>query len=218
MHELQKHILKTLMFSKKAKYSTLKPKEVEGNLFSYHLKNLVKENYIELIDTFYFLSPKGRQYVDTLSSETLHPRTQPKIVSIIVLKQGDTFLLYKRSKMPFINHIGFPYGKIHLEERVQDAAQRELYEKTGFTAELKHRGDVYLTIHDETELVSHMLCHVFTGTEPTGELKGECFWSSIEEIPKTSLIPGVSQIVKLLEKNKTKFFFAEYFLNSSEGL
>ena len=216
MHELQKHILKTLMYSPKARYSALKPKEVEGNQFSYHLKNLLTENYIEQRDEYYYLSPKGKQYVDTISSQTLHPRIQPKIVTLIVLKQKDSYLLYDRKRMPFINHIGFPYGKIHLEERIHDAAQRELFEKTGLKAELKHRGDVYLTVHDETELVSHMLCHIFTGTKTTGELKGECFWSKLTDVSDRKLIPGVQQIVKLLEANKSGLFFSEFFLNSSE--
>ncbi len=216
MHELQQHILKTLMYSRKAKYSYLKPKEIESNLFSYHLKSLIESGLIELRDTFYYLTAKGKQYVDTLSTQTLRPRIQPKIVTIVVLKQKDRYVLYERKRMPFIDHIGFPYGKIHLEERILDAATRELREKTGLQANLKHRGDVYLTIHDETELVSHMLCHVFSGSKITGELKSECFWSPIEQLPKNKLIPGVTQIAKLLETSRNKFFFAEYFLNTSE--
>lgn len=219
MHELQKQILKNLMLSKKAKYSTLKPPEIEGNLFSYHLKNLVTENLIELKAGFYYLTSKGKQHVDRISYTTLQTRVQPKIVTLIVLKEKGKYLLYERKRMPFINHIGFPYGKIHLEERILDAANRELLEKTGLEATLKHRGDVYITVHDEMELISHMLCHVFSGSKVSGELKkDEVFWSKIEEFPKSKLIPGVTQIKKLLENNKKNFFFDEFFLNSAEEI
>jgi ADP-ribose pyrophosphatase YjhB (NUDIX family) len=217
MHEIQKDILKKLMLSNKAKYSELKSSKVEGNLFSYHLQNLSKEYYIELKSSKYSLTAKGKRYVDKISSETFHTRIQPKIVTLLVLKNKDKFLLYKRHKMPFINHIGFPYGKIHMEEHVQDSANRELLEKTGLQGTLKHRGIVSLTVHDETELISQMLCHIFTGTKIIGDLKkDECFWGNIESFKKSDLIPGVLQIQKLLKNNKDKFFFAEYFLNSRE--
>jgi ADP-ribose pyrophosphatase YjhB (NUDIX family) len=201
------------MVSTKAKYSKLKPVGTEGNLFSYHLKILVEEGLIELKTGHYYLTAKGKQHVDRISFTTLHTRVQPKIVTLIVLKEKDKYLLYERKRMPFIEHVGFPYGKIHLEERILEAADRELLEKTGLRANLKHRGDVYLTVHDETELISHMLCHVFSGSKITGALKGECFWSPIESIPKNKLIPGVAQIEKLLKENKSNLFFAEYFLN-----
>lgn len=228
MHTIQNQILKKLMFAKKAKYSTLKPKEIEGNLFSYHLKNLVKEDFIELKNDYYTLTTKGKQHVDRLSTLTLSTRIQPKIVTLIVLKNKGKYLMYKRKKMPFMDYVGFPYGKIHLEERVQDSAERELLEKTGLVASLKHRGEAYITVDDDTEMISHMLCHVFTGSkyreasEDERQLNkniegiGECFWSTIEEIPKNKLIPGVTQIEKLLTKNKNNLFFAEYFLNVSE--
>ncbi len=221
MHDIQSHILKKLMLSKKAKYSELKLPSIEGNLFSYHLQSLLKNEYIISKNKFYYLTSAGKQYVDRISVETFRIRIQPKIVTLIVLKDKNKYLLYKRRRMPFMDHIGFPYGKIHLEERIHEAAQRELFEKAGLKADLKHRGDVYITVHDETELVSHMLCHIFSGTHFTGELDGkhptgECFWAKIGEFPKTKLIPGVLQVEKLLKKNGNKFFFDEYFLNCSE--
>jgi len=56
MHPIQKDILKKLMLSKTAKYSALKPKDMEGNLFSYHLKDLAKEGFIESRNGLYALA------------------------------------------------------------------------------------------------------------------------------------------------------------------
>lgn len=254
IHEVQKHMLKVLFTSTKARYSDLKPKNVEGNLFTYHLKKLIIQGIIKVSPSQntdkntenkrYSLTSAGRQYADRFSLSAFKERIQPKIVTLIVLKNkskekaksivgnvGENrhenkndnyeYLLYKRSKTPFINHIGFPYGKIHLEERIQDSANRELKEKTGLTAKLKHRGIAYITVHNETDLVSHMLCHIFSGTNIEGELnRDDCFWSKFATIPKTQLIPGVLQIKKLLDdpKNKNKFFFEEFFLNSGEEI
>jgi ADP-ribose pyrophosphatase YjhB (NUDIX family) len=221
MHDLQKHILKTLTVRKKARFADLKPKTVEGNLFVYHLKTLIREGYIENKDDKYTLTSKGKNFVDRVSFETFKERIQPKIVTLIALKnKKQEYLLYKRTRVPFSGYIGFPYGKIHLEERVADAATRELLEKTGLEATLKHRGDVYITVHDETELISHTLFHIFSGDNPRGNLRtdshiGECFWAHIEDIPKENRIPGLSQIKKLLDKSHG-LFFEEYFLNTRE--
>lgn len=252
MHEIQKHILKKLSLAKKCKYSELKPAGTESNKFAYHLQALISAGLIAIIrggalkeskDSGYGLTPKGKHFVDTISFETFKPRIQPKIVTLLVLEQKNPnkkdepmYLMYKRRKSPFINHIGFPYGKIHLEERIYEAAERELKEKTGLNAKLVHKGDVYLTVHDETELVSHMLCHIFAASNPSGILKtgdptGECFWAKLSDIPRRQLIPGVLQIEKLLRGGKGKAagksasknsnggnerFFAEYFLNTTD--
>ena len=116
--------------------------------------------------------------------------------------------------------VGFPYGKIHLGERLEEAAKRELEEKTGLSADLRLRGHVYLTIHDEEELVAHMLCHIFSGREPQGELReefpaGDTFWRRVEDVPRRELMPGVWKILQLLESGKQQFF-AEYALDTHE--
>jgi ADP-ribose pyrophosphatase YjhB (NUDIX family) len=222
MHHIQKHILKKLSLSKKDRYADLKPRGVESNLFVYHLKALIREGYVISKDESYRLSAGGKLYADRVSFESFQERIQPKIVTILVIKNSDKYLLYRRRRQPFIGRIGFPYGKIHLEEHLDDAASRELNEKTGLETKLTHRGMVYITVHDETELVSHMLCHVFSGQNPSGELRtdtsiGECFWDKLESIPTKKLIPGVKEIAKLLKKKpSSKLFFAEYFLNTSE--
>ena len=245
MHQIQKHILKHLITSQSARYSILKPNNVEGNIFSYHIKKLISLGYIKQSNKLYKLTAKGRQFADRTSLDTIQERIQPKIVTLIVLKEKNgkdanrsdvnsenreyskdinktkspsRYLFYKRNKVPFINHIGFPYGKIHLEERIDESANRELLEKTGLTSKLKHRGIVYITVHDETEFISHMLCHIFSGYSLGGSLKGECFWSDLKDIPRDKFIPGVTQIEKLLNEktNKDKFFFKEFFLNCAD--
>lgn len=230
IHDIQKHILKELIFKRSAKYSELKPKVIESNLFSYHLQTLVKEGYIEEEDGQYLLSAKGRQLADRISIETLGQRIQPKISTLIILKNSDKYLLYRKSKMPFINHIGFPHGKMHLEERIKESANRELLEKTGLVANLKHRGDVYIVTHDETELISHTLHHIFTGNNISGdsiesekigdssEFGATCFWGKVEEVDRTMLMPGTPQFLKLIKDNPNEWFFAEYFLNGSEEI
>ncbi|MFC1720690.1 NUDIX hydrolase [Patescibacteria group bacterium] len=221
MHDLQKHILKKLTLLGKARYRDLKPKSVEGNMFMYHLKKIISSGYISKQTGAYVLSAKGKQYVDRVTLKSFDERIQPKIVTLLVLtnKKGE-YLIYKRKRQPLINQFGFPYGKIHLEERIQESAGRELKEKVGLTGVLKHRGDIYLHISDEEKLITHMLCHIFVGKNIVGKFIedssiGTCSWMSTNDMKQRKLMPGVAQIIKLLSKSKNHFF-AEYFLNTTE--
>ncbi len=221
MHEIQKHILKKLALTRRTRYADLKPRTVEGNLFVYHLKALMREGHIIEDAGRYRLTPQGKRFVDRVSFETFSERIQPKIITILAIegKKGE-FLFYRRRRAPFRGLIGFPYGKIHMEEHLATAATRELHEKTGLLAKLRHRGDVYITVHDDTELIAHMLCHIFSGKNPEGVLRadstiGECFWGKLDGISRRELIPGVLQVAKLLKKSRTHFF-AEYSLGVNE--
>lgn len=223
MHEIQKYILQKLSVSKKARYSELKQKNVDGNLFAYHLNCLKKLGYLTSKDKAYILTSTGKNFVDRMSFESFKERIQPKIVTTIILEHEGKYLLFKKKRAPFIDHICFPYGKIHLEERLQEAAERELKEKAGLTATLKHKGDVYLTIHDETELVSHMLCHIFYGNTFSGEIRtdysgGECFWGTFDEIVSSKILPGARQMLGLVKKHKNEHFFKEFFLNTTDDI
>jgi ADP-ribose pyrophosphatase YjhB (NUDIX family) len=220
VHEIQSHVLRKLSLARRARYSDLRPKGVDGNLFVYHLGALKKAGLLVAKDDGYALTPAGKRVVDRMSFETLGERIQPKIVTLIVAERGGEQLLWRRSRAPLLGHVGFPYGKVHLEERVKEAAERELREKAGLSAKLRHRGDMYLTIHDETELVTQMLWHVFSATAVTGEIRqdfpgGACFWGKLDEVPRDELLPGAKQALKLCRERKDHFF-EEYFLNAKD--
>jgi ADP-ribose pyrophosphatase YjhB (NUDIX family) len=222
MHELQRAILKKLSQENGSRFSDLKPRGVESNRFMYHLRSVMNEGLVKKAGVLYRLTPKGKGFVDRVSSATFKERIQPKIVALVVCRREDdgSYLLYRRSRQPFLGKVGFPYGKIHMGERVQDAAARELKEKTGLSADLRYRGDVYVTVHDEENLVTQTLFHVFSGENPSGILRrdssiGDCFWSALDRIKREEEIPGVSQVHKLV-KGSEEPFFKEYFLDIHE--
>lgn len=218
MHEIQKEILKKLSFQKKLKYSEIKPVAIEGNMFSYHLRQLLKRGFVRKIgEEGYSLDAKGVHYVEGLSTSDFKERAQPKIFNLILIKKNGKYLLYKNKTAPFIEMIGVPYGKIHLDEHLYDAANRELTEKTGLSATLSYVGHAYVTVHNETELISQKLFHVFTAKKITGDVVdetslGELFWAKREDVLPQDFIPGIDRIIDLAEKS-TEHFFAEYFLN-----
>lgn len=217
VHKIEKEILSRLTFHNGLKYSRLKPLDVESNHFMYYLKWLITKGYVTKTDNrLYDLTGKGRLYVDRLSLKTWELRVQPKIVTLSVCRNRHReYLFYRRNRQPFLNMIGFPYGKVHLGENIAESARREFREKTGMDTKFTHRGDVYIVVHEDGELITHLLCHVFMASTPSGKLNqkssiGECFWQRFQDIPPDEFIPGVKEIHKLLIQNKNRPFWAEF--------
>lgn len=217
MHPLQKQIFKRLLYGRELPFSKVKPKEVESNIFMYHLRQLIDQGLVAKFPTkTYGLTHEGLIYADRLSFKTFKPRIQPKIVTMIVCKntKGE-FLLYRKIRQPFLVHVCFPHGKLHLGESVLVAAARELKEKTNLKAQLTHRGDVYVTVFEGKAVLAAMLCHIFSGKNPTGKFtqrvdSGECFWADAEKVLKTSkTMPGFADIYQLVRKPVKNFFFKE---------
>jgi 8-oxo-dGTP pyrophosphatase MutT (NUDIX family) len=211
MHKLQQHILHQLIRHQDRRYADLKPADVEGNLFMYHLRQVMKAGWtVKRPDGRYELTPEGQRYVDGLSLETFVPRIQPRIVTLIACQnQAGEWLFLRRKRQPLLGTVGFPYGKIHLGETVAGAAKRELAEKTGLTAELTHRGDGYITICQQSEPVSQIMFHLFYGKDPQGEAQntatGTVFWAPISARDDTYL-PSVLDLIRLIQEQPNRFF------------
>jgi ADP-ribose pyrophosphatase YjhB (NUDIX family) len=214
MHHLQRHILSMLLHSELQRYADLKPDQIEGNLFMYHLRRVIKAGWVEKTsDGLYRLTSEGMRYVDGLSLATLSPRSQARLVTLLVIQNEiGEYLLYRRKRQPLLAMIGFPYGKIHLGESVTEAAVRELMEKTGLEAHLSHRGDGYITIYQGDEPVSQIFAHIFYGSQPTGTLltetnDGVASWG---RPTGDEIMPSVPDIISAISQNPNHHFFVEH--------
>lgn len=216
MHNIQRKILGKLLYAEYLGYAEMRPAGVESNHYAYYLEQLVKAGLIAKQDRKYFLAPAGLALVDRMSQEKMVDRPQPHILTVIDITndKGQT-LLYKRGFQPYIHTLSFPLGKTHMDESVMQAATRELQEKTALTnVPLTHRGDVYVTIHQEEHLISKELCHVFSATVtgspalPSPTQRGTCLWADIGAYQPNEFMPGFLAIKKMLA-SESGFFFAE---------
>lgn len=212
MHPLQSHILKELNLKEKARYAELKPHGIESNNFVYHLNRVIKDGFVSKSGPAYFLTAPGKRYVGRLSLKSFSPRLQPIIVTTIIIQdRRGNYLLMKSKRQPFLGKISFPYGKVHFGENILEAAHRELKEKTGLMAQLRHRGDMYLAIRERGELVAHMLCHVFEGSRSQGQIILETkthsiSWQALGSVNSKAFVPGVLEMHRLYSRSKDKFF------------
>lgn len=211
-HHIQKHILEVLMYQQVARFRDLRPPRADTNLFTYHLNSLVKAGVVAKVAGGYTLSAAGLSYVDRVSTEKKTVRTQPKIITMLVVQNSEgEVLLQRRTKQPYIDVWTLPYGKLHIEDpTISIAAEREAREKLGIdTQELEHAGDCYIRVHVGEDLLSTTLTHVFRfytdEIQETDTLK----WVKPHKVSLLKLAPAVEEVMARTFF-KDPFFFEEY--------
>jgi len=209
-HRIQKHILAYLMEHKQARFRDMRPPKTDTNLYSYHLKLLIKQGYVIKSDEGYSLGTKGAVYVDRVSTATVKLRPQPKIITMLVIQndEGD-ILMFKKRRQPFMKLWTLPYGKIHNDDlSVYDAARREIKEKIENISVdgLKHVGDTYIHVTNEGEVAISTLIHIFYGTT-TDTLKNPYLhWVRPLDVIESESTPGTVEVIQFALISKTYFF------------
>ena len=232
-HHIERSIVAYLMIHEYARFSEMRPQRVDTNLFTYHLKLLLKADFITKTDQGYTLSTKGLVYVDRVSVNKMKLRTQPKIITMLLVQDGyGKVLLQKRTKQPYINTWTLPYGKLHIDdESVLMAASRESQEKLNYTPPRpRHAGDCYIvvgrnarvaakpidagtfidgdTLHLNTKEIFHIdtrtLVHIVRFEADEIQPSEYLQWVKPLDLAKVALAPAVEQIV-------TRAFFGDDF-------
>ncbi|HSW91725.1 MAG TPA: NUDIX domain-containing protein [Candidatus Saccharimonadales bacterium] len=212
MHHIQKYILKELSINKTRRYSEMRPPRIDSNLYSYHLKNLIRDELIIKKDKTYYLAPKGLAYAERISMDKFETRLQPKVLTIFVVENEEgEILLWRKSKQPFVETWSLLSGKVHLEdESIAAAIKRELLEKFDSLHETLHVGDCYIRTYVENELVSCVLAHVCTlSISEVARLHSRTRWVKKSELPSLDLAPATIQLVQQVQVSQP-FFFKEY--------
>jgi ADP-ribose pyrophosphatase YjhB (NUDIX family) len=211
-HHIQKYIIDVLMYKEFARFSELRPPRTDTNLFAYHLKLLQKAHIIDKTENGYTLTGDGLSYVDRVSTEKKIIRTQPKIITMLLVQNSNgDLLLQKRDKQPYINSWTLPYGKLHIEDATLEAAsRREASDKLGFTPDnIRHAGDCYIRVTSNGELLSTTLAHVFRFEHDDIVARDDLQWVRPHKLNQYKLAPAVEAIVARSFFND-QFFFEEF--------
>lgn len=151
LHHIQKAILDTLATAECCRYGELKPKELDGNTFGYHLKLVMREGLVaKQTDGTYCLTAKGR---DMIVHRYEDPARSAHSIFLIVLKKGDQYLVLRRLVQPLLGMSGFVHGEPMPDEQVAVTAERRLLQKTGIAATLTTKASGTIAIHKNNELM-----------------------------------------------------------------
>lgn len=206
-HHIQKYIIGVLIHKKYARFRDLRPPKTDTNLFSYHLKVLIKEQWVEKSEEGYTLSKNGLAYVDRVSIEKLNIRSQPKIITMLLIQnsEGDV-LVQKRTKQPYIDTWTLPYGKTHIDDlSIEVGARRESLEKLNYEPQaIRHVGDAYIRVKADDAILSTTLAHIFRFETDEIEPSDSIQWVQPLKLSRLNLAPSVEDIV-------TRSFFGDAF-------
>lgn len=211
-HHIQKYILSVLMIQPTARFRDMRPPKVDTNLYSYHLKLLQKQGYIDKSERGYALSKKGIVYIDRVTTANLDVRIQPKITTMFVIQNSEgRVLLYKRYRQPFAGRWSLPNGKLHITDRsIADAARRELSEKLKLSNQpVIHAGDCYIRTISEGEVIMSTYIHVFRFETDEIQENDQMKWVKPHKLTEYELAPAVEQIITRTFF-RDKYYFEEY--------
>lgn len=201
MHHIKRHIMSSLTYKKWCRFSEMRPKNVDSNLYNYHLRSLMKEGYIEKSEKGYRLTPRGLRFADLVSARTFEAQLQAKNIIMMLIKNSEgKIMLWKRKKQPFIESWTLPNGKTHYEDSsLAESVERDCAKFfDSKPLDYKQVGVVEVYAKIESKVVSHIIAHLYVVKIKEGsKVPGQTRWFSEDEIQMMSLAPAVKEILQI---------------------
>lgn len=125
-----------------------------GNQFSFHLHQLEELWYVVKLWDRRLLTLEGKEYAGRISDESQKIEKQPKLSVLLWCTRdgvdGLELLVYTRLKHPFYGKQWLFGGKIKYGETIEQSAERELYEETGYIGSAKLIGVKHYLVYSDT--------------------------------------------------------------------
>ncbi len=219
-HHIQKRVIRLLVENENARYSDLKPKNIEGNVFSYHLQNLIKRELIAKdSEGSYYLTSIGKLYGINSSTKNKDILSQAHSIILLSVKENNKWLLRKRLVQPMYGKIGFMHGEPMAGETIFESAKRILEYRCGLNGVFKVRGTGFICIKEREELVAYSNFTLLEGTDLTGvfyekDSHGENTWYENPDFSSQEMIPSMLDMVSKIERPDMFFLDKTYSIDS----
>ena len=215
-HHVQRQILRLLGRFEKARFTDIKPVELQNNAFQYHLKQLIAARLIQKnADGTYEITAIGKQeyIISHLDKTELHQ--QAHAIFLCALRDGNKWLLAKRKVQPEIGLTGFIHGEPEAHEPLLVTAKRRFFDKTGLTVDFTVAASGYIRIYEGEQLSSFVHATLLTADSYTGTLQTEYYtsshvWAERKTTEQLPVIPSMSLLFDILEGVSPPFFDATY--------
>ena len=212
MHWIQRRILLTLSTNDRLRYSQLKPTDVEGNLFMYHLAQLTAARLIDKDVKSYGLTTKGKTFVTSLNMSEGTQISQPRVLVALLCRYNGEFVLYRWSRQPYRARVSLPFGRAHTGWTLFEVAAEQLHYKLNVPGDnYRMRGSADIIVKAGAETTDHYLVHVVEVAinDPkvsADGLTGQPFLAKLQDLPEQDFVPGFYQIMRFVQKHEGLFF------------
>lgn len=212
MHWIQRKILLTLSTNDRLRYSDLKPLDVEGNLFMYHLSQLTAAGMIDKHDKSYGLTLKGKTHVTSMSMSEGTQISQPRVLVALLCRHNERYLLYRWSRQPYRSKISLPFGRAHTGWTLFEVAAEQLHYKLNVPGDnYRTRGSANIILKVSGETIDHYLVHIVEITIHDSNvwadgLTGKPYFADISECNQGDFVPGFYQIISFAQEQPGLFF------------
>jgi hypothetical protein len=212
-HHIQRDILYKLVLSDHARFADLRPKSLDSNVFTYHLKQLIKEKLVVKDDDgLYSLTPLGRVagINITLSKKELLEQAHSVLLMCLKTKE-EGWLLRKRLAQPMYHKLGFVHSEPKAHEDALKTAANDFKERTGLTCSFKPAGFGYVRLYSGEDLESFVHFILLCADNYEGELEpisrnGENIWIKDPNFKAENMIPSMYDMVQLMDSSKSPFY------------
>ena len=222
-HQVQMEVLRKLLFMKQASFSELlKATDLTSDHFNFHIKQLIDAGYLKK-EGGYELTRSGKEYANRMDTDEKVLEKQPKLsVLLIVADERGRFLSQQRLKQPFYGFWGRATGKVRWGETLEEAANRELVEEAGITADFRFAGVYHKMDYEKNgDFLEDKYFMVMYGIKPQGELRDieghHNEWLSIDELEaKDKVFESINDIVLFAQDNSRSLFEQKYYYESTD--
>lgn len=136
LHHIQKSIINVLASTDPARYADLKPADMDGNQFTYHLKQLITDKLVDKNDdSTYSLTQKGRAYLIRRFENT---EESAHSIFLVIIRCDNKVLLRERKVQPMNGYVGFVHGEPIASEPLDFTIRDRIKLKTGIEIDVNN--------------------------------------------------------------------------------
>lgn len=211
IHNIQQRVINVLASKDPARYADLKPPSMDGNQFTYHLKQLLVDKMVfKNDDGTYSLTQKGRTY---LVHRFESPDKAAHTIFLVVIRHGDKVLLRERKVQPMQGYAGFVHGEPSSDKPLEESIRERILAKTGLVIDnYKVHGSGLIRIMKDGQVQSFSHAIIVETTSATDELPiaedetGKNFWMSDSDPEPMKNLPSNGDILVYLNDLAQEWF------------
>lgn len=216
LHHIQRTIIDVLSSEETRRYAELKPADMDGNQFTYHLKQLVTSKLVtQNSDGTYSLTAAGRTYLVYRYEEL---GDSAHTIFLVIITCGNDILLRKRLVQPSLGAVGFIHGEPTATTSLVDSISKRVMAKTGSAIhDVQIRSSGLIRIFKEGEIQSFSHAIIATADAPSKDIPitrdetGENFWISRNDIGSVPhILPSCYAILDFLDQEHIPWFDLSY--------